>query len=76
MEDIFPEVVGIKYPLCVGGERACPPDDIGGVYGFYDYLDIISDPSHEEYENMLSWSGEFDPEKFDKSEATKRMQKR
>jgi hypothetical protein len=76
VEDVFPEVVGVKYPLCVDGERACPPDDIGGVYGFYDYLEILADPSHEEYENMLSWSGEFNSEKFDKEEVTKRMQKK
>ena len=42
-----------KYPLCTGGKRACPPEDCGGVWGYYDFLEIIMDPSHERYEDIL-----------------------
>lgn len=76
VEDIFTEVVGVKYPLCIDGERACPPEDVGGVYGYEEYLQVLSDPSDGQHENMLEWRGPFDPEKFDKLEATKMMKKR
>jgi hypothetical protein len=65
-----------KYPLCVEGERACPPDDCGGVWGYGDFLEAIRNPKHEEHENMLEWiGGKFDPEKFDPGKATKEMKK-
>jgi hypothetical protein len=57
-----------KYPLCTGGKRACPPEDCGGIWGYYDFLEIIMDPGHERYEDMLEWGGDFDPEHFDMNE--------
>ncbi len=66
----------IKYPRCIDGARACPPEDIGGIYGYPEFLEAISDPRNEKYEEMLEWAGEFDPERFDKDEATRLMQKR
>jgi hypothetical protein len=42
-----------KYPLCLEGERACPPEDCGGVWGYGDLLEAIKDPNHEEHESML-----------------------
>jgi hypothetical protein len=54
------------YPICLEGERACPPEDIGGTGGYESFLKIIQDPKHHEYERMLEWvGGEFDPEKFE-----------
>ena len=54
------------YPLCIGGERAAPPDDVGGTGGYAEFLSIIDDPSHEDHEAMLVWiGGAFDPEGFD-----------
>jgi len=44
-----------KYPQCVGGERACPPEDCGGPWGFTDYLAAITDPKHERHGEMLEW---------------------
>ena len=65
-----------KYPLCVEGERACPPEDCGGVWGYASFLEAISDPQHEEHDHMLDWiGGAFDPEKFDPKTATKEMRK-
>lgn len=65
-----------KYPLCLEGERACPPEDCGGVWGYGDFLEAIRNPKHEEHENMLEWiGGKFAPEKFDPSKATKAMKK-
>ena len=63
-----------KYPLCLEGERACPPEDCGGVWGYQDFLTAIADPKHEEHESMLEWIGRrFDPEEFDPKQATKDM---
>lgn len=54
------------YPLCVAGERACPPEDVGGVLGYEDFLKAIADPTHEEHERTLVWiGGPFDPGGFD-----------
>jgi Plasmid pRiA4b ORF-3-like protein len=54
------------YPLCTGGARAAPPDDVGGPGGYEEFLAAIKDPKHEEHENMLIWiGGAFDPEGFD-----------
>jgi len=56
----------IKYPACTGGARACPPEDIGGVYGYENFLQAIKDPNHEEHESYLEWiNKDFDPEFFD-----------
>ena len=64
---------GKKYPLCVEGARACPPEDVGGMGGFYEYLEAIADPKHNEHEHFMEWSGPFDPEMFDVEEATNEM---
>lgn len=66
---------GQKYPICVEGERACPPEDVGGIFGYNEYLKIIGDPKHEQHEEMLEWRGKFDPEKFDSKKASKKMQR-
>jgi hypothetical protein len=68
MERILPRQEG-PYPRCTGGERACPPEDCGGVWGYMRLLEILKTPDHEEYEDMVEWAGEdFDPEHFDVSE--------
>jgi len=62
-----------KYPLCLEGERACPPEDCGGPWGYADFVDAVADPKHERHEELLEWSGPFDPEAFDAKKATKEM---
>ncbi len=70
-----PAVPKAKAPLCLEGERACPPEDCGGPPGYADYLDAIADPDHERHEEMRGWRGPFDPEAFDAKKATKAMRK-
>jgi hypothetical protein len=60
---------GQKYPKCIAGKRACPPEDVGGIGGYYSFLEIIGDPNHLEHERMLEWVGEeYDPEEFEPGE--------
>ncbi|MDP8265684.1 MAG: plasmid pRiA4b ORF-3 family protein [Candidatus Aceula meridiana] len=74
LESIESKKKGIKYPRCINGERACPPDDCGSSPGYYRLLKILSDSKHDEYESMKTWAGDFEPEHFDKEEATQGMQ--
>lgn len=56
----------VWYPVCVGGRRACPPDDCGGPWGYGELLEAIRDPNHPEHQEKLEWlGGAFDPEEFD-----------
>jgi hypothetical protein len=64
-----------KYPLCVEGERACPPEDCGGPWGYASYLAAIADPNHKQHREMLDWRGPFDPEAFHAKKATREMRK-
>jgi hypothetical protein len=67
---------GQRYPLCVEGERACPPEDVGGTSGYEEFLNVLSDPSDEQHEQFVRWiGGSFDPENFDSERATKRMRR-
>ena len=55
----------LTYPLCIAGERACPPEDCGGVGGFFQLMEAIRNPDHPEHEEQLEWVGEdYDPEAF------------
>jgi len=68
----------------IKGERACPPEDCGGVWGYEDLLDAYSRfqkytihagkrPSSEDMDR-LSWYGMdmgFDPDKYDTDAARK-----
>jgi len=64
------------HTVLLAGERACPPEDCGGTWGYVELIDKIQDPSHPEHEEILEWvGGEFDPEAFLFDEAAARVQK-
>jgi hypothetical protein len=66
VEKVLPPEPGQPYPACIKGKRACPPEDVGGVWGYVYFLEAIQDPDHPEHEHYLEWiGGEFDPEEFD-----------
>lgn len=57
----------VNYPLCLGGARACPPEDCGGPPGYYSLLKTLANPRDEDHEETKEWlGGQWDPEKFDK----------
>jgi hypothetical protein len=66
LEDVSAAQPGVRYPRCLEGERACPPEDCGGMHGYYRMLDILKHPEHKEYETYREWLPEaFDPDLFD-----------
>jgi len=74
VEKILPSEKGVRYPLCIAGKRACPPEDVGGIGEYNDFLDAITDPKHPEHYRMLEWiGGDFDPEHFDLDEVNDRL---
>jgi len=73
LEKILP-ASGMVRPVCIAGERHCPPEDVGGVPGYTEFLEVIFEPGHEEYEHYVRWAGgpsplnrsvgRFQPEEF------------
>ena len=66
VEKIAPAEKGTRYPVCLRGRRACPPEDVSGVWGYQNFLQAIGDPDHPEHDDYLAWiGGAFDAEGFD-----------
>jgi hypothetical protein len=66
VEKIVPPQEGTRYPMCLAGSRACPPEDCGGPYGYQDFVKAILNPRHKRHKELLEWiGGTFDPEAFD-----------
>ena len=60
--------------LCIGGENACPPEDIGGALGYEEFLKILADPNHPEHNDQKDWiGGSFDPTAFDIGQVNRRL---
>jgi Plasmid pRiA4b ORF-3-like protein len=67
----------VKYPRCIEGKRACPPEDCGGAWGYSDFLQAMADPRHENHRDMKEWiGGKFDPEKFSVDKVNKELGQR
>jgi hypothetical protein len=64
----------VAYPRLVGGAGRCPPEDCGGIPGFYAFLEAIEDPHHPDYEDRLEWyGGTFDPADMDVAQINQRL---
>jgi hypothetical protein len=65
IEEVRDERDGDGGVRCLGGARACPPEDCGGAGGYARLLEILFDPRHPEFEDTRRWAGAFEPERFD-----------
>ncbi|MCX6719464.1 MAG: plasmid pRiA4b ORF-3 family protein [Candidatus Taylorbacteria bacterium] len=69
LEKTMPKENG-KYPRCIAGANACPPDDCGGIWGYIELIKAIKNSKHPDHADMMDWlcidsPDEFDPTKFD-----------
>jgi hypothetical protein len=66
VEDVVQLEPGTTYPRCFAGRRARPPEDVGGTWGYAEFLTAIADPDHDDHEQMIEWAGgDFEPERCD-----------
>jgi hypothetical protein len=66
LEKILPFDREAVLPKCIKAKGACPPEDVGGIFGYSEFLDALSDPSHPEHEEYMEWvGGELDPQSCD-----------
>ena len=65
LEKILPMASAANRPICLDGARRCPPEDVGGVSGYQELLDVIFDPAHEQYEHFVGWAGGHFQDDFD-----------
>ncbi len=75
VDKVSPPEAGAAPVVCLAGERACPPEDCGGIYGYYDYLEILKDPGHPEHEEIKEWMGRHDPARFDLDRVNARLKR-
>jgi hypothetical protein len=72
------KIVALDAPidkgLCIGGENACPPEDVGGTPGYEEFLAALADPQHPEHRMLKDWiGGSFDPTAFSVDEVNERL---
>lgn len=52
----------VEYPRFVDGERRAPPEDVGGLPGFDDFLNAMAKPRHAQHREVVEWyGGRFEP---------------
>ena len=74
IEQTLPTGKSAAYPQCLEGQRACPPEDCGGVWGYAGKLEVLRNPNDREHEEIREWMGEdFDPEKFSLEDVNGRL---
>ena len=74
VEAVLPPESGVRYPICLTGRRACPPEDCGGPWGYAELLEILRDPEHAEHESMSEWLGKpLDPDAFSVEQVNQRL---
>jgi hypothetical protein len=60
-------------PVCIEAKGKCPPEDIGGPWGYADFLEIIKDKDHPEYEEVREWHDLEPSEEYDPTETNLEM---
>ena len=75
LEAILPVEPKARYPRCLDGARACPPEDVGGVWGYERFLEAMATTDDEEHEEFLEWAGgDFKAEAFSVRDVNRRLQ--
>ncbi|HLI56263.1 MAG TPA: plasmid pRiA4b ORF-3 family protein [Actinomycetota bacterium] len=76
VEDFSLAPTALKFGVCLDGQNACPPEDVGGPPGYEEFLEALADPLHEDHDRYLVWVGfQFDRAAFDVAEANVRLQR-
>ena len=66
----------LDYPRFIEGARRAPPEDVGGLPGFEEFLMVMADPADEEHETTRTWYGRsFDADDIDVTTITQRLEK-
>ncbi len=66
VEDVLSPNEIFTYPVCLDGANACPPEDSGGIHGYYALLEDLAQEDSKEHENAMAWvGGQFNPSSFD-----------
>jgi hypothetical protein len=74
VEKVLAPEPDMAYPVCIGGKNRCPPEDCGGIGGYYEFLEAIGDPDHEQHEELREWiGGDFDPKAFSVEEVNAKL---
>jgi hypothetical protein len=64
VEKVIPTGGRRPYPVCLGGGRACPPEDVGGPWGYEHFRRVMAARRGPEYREYREWCGAFDPAHF------------
>ena len=76
LQKILPGDEAMRYPICIDGEHAGPPEDSGGPPGYCDLLAALDDPNHEGRADAKDWLGEgYDPAFFSLDEINRRLKR-
>jgi Plasmid pRiA4b ORF-3-like protein len=78
VEQVLAAEPGVRYPVCVAGEGACPPEDCGGAWGYAHLRKVLADPADQEHDDLLMWLGlekpaDFDPSRFEVEQANRAL---
>ncbi|GAB4363539.1 MAG: plasmid pRiA4b ORF-3 family protein [Kiloniellaceae bacterium] len=64
----------VSCPRLLEGAGRCPPEDCGGIPGFYAFLEAIADPQHPDHDDCLDWyGGPFDPADMDVAQINQQL---
>jgi hypothetical protein len=75
VEKIMDSEPGKRHPVCLAGERACPPEDCGGIPGYEMLLSALLGPKNADERDLVDWAGDYDPDYFDLNAINARLER-